>query len=117
DELRELIAAAARGADREDFLSRLAANGVPCAPIQDLAEVVSDEQVQHLGLVTSTRGDRGAPARHVRTGVTAPGWLDEGLGDAPGLGEDTHAVLQAWGADQQRFEEAVRAGAVGLRSP
>jgi crotonobetainyl-CoA:carnitine CoA-transferase CaiB-like acyl-CoA transferase len=47
DELLTLIREVLVLHDREHWVARLAAVGVPCAPINDIREVFSDEQIRH----------------------------------------------------------------------
>ncbi|MBB5789494.1 CoA transferase [Jiangella mangrovi] len=116
DALRAVISAVAGGLTRAELLARLAAHGVPCAAVQDLEEVAGDEQVRHLGLITETSGDRGSPVRHPRAPVTGTGWLDgPPLGDPPGLGDDTAAVLAAAGLTAERLASLTAAGVIAVR--
>lgn len=50
DGLVEAMAAIFRGAGTATWLARLEAAGVPCAPVNDLAQMTADPQVQALGI-------------------------------------------------------------------
>jgi crotonobetainyl-CoA:carnitine CoA-transferase CaiB-like acyl-CoA transferase len=49
--LRATVAAAVHARTREDVLERLNRAGVPAAPVQDIADVVADPQLEALGLL------------------------------------------------------------------
>ena len=94
DALHDLLAAAFRMRDRDDWLARLRAEDVPCAPLNDLAEVFSDPQVEFLGL----RKELPYPGRdHVAVVGSAVRLSDTPVrisSAAPQLGADTEEVLR-----------------------
>ncbi|MGN6561939.1 MAG: CaiB/BaiF CoA transferase family protein [Thermomicrobiales bacterium] len=51
EEIVTAIAAALKALPRAEIDARLRAAGVPCAPVNDLADVFADPQVAHLGMV------------------------------------------------------------------
>jgi formyl-CoA transferase len=51
EEIVAAIAAAIKPLPRAEIDARLRAAGVPCAPVNDLADVFADPQVAHLGMV------------------------------------------------------------------
>jgi formyl-CoA transferase len=93
DTLHDELQRSFRGAPRKDWLERLRANDVPCAPLNRMDEVYADPQVQHLGMrvgmdhPTFGRIELVAPA--VRLEKTP---LELRL-PPPGLGEHTREVL------------------------
>jgi len=50
DALTDLLTAETKRITRDDLLSRCEANGVPAGPINDMADVFADPQIQHRGL-------------------------------------------------------------------
>jgi len=74
---------------------KLAAAGVPCAPINDIAQVFEDPQVQHRGL----RVEMPAPAAGKAAFVASPLRLSESQVEyklpPPLLGEHTQEVLES----------------------
>jgi len=98
--------------DRAHWVAALEAVGVPCGPINSIAEVFQDPQVQHRGmqinlphpeagsvpLVGSPMRFSAAPIQHVR--------------HPPLLGEHTAEVLMEIGFDAQRIAELRKSGAI-----
>ncbi|WP_231586364.1 CaiB/BaiF CoA transferase family protein [Cupriavidus basilensis] len=80
-----------------DLLRRLERSGVPCAPVNDLAQVFAHRQVRHRGMRVDLPGGRpgaravlGPPARYSAFAV-AEDWMAP-----PVAGEHTESVLQDW---------------------
>jgi len=101
DELRVILADVFATEARAEWLRRLREQDVPCAPLNTLAEVFADPEVQRLGLEIElthpTMGDvrlTGNPVGLERTPVSyrlAP----------PTLGEHTEEVLTGLGYDSE----------------
>jgi len=95
DELHGLLAAVFRTRDRDHWLARLRAEDVPCGPLNDLAEVFNDPQVEFLEL----RKDLPYPGRDHVTVVGSAVRLSRTpvriSSAAPQLGADTEAVLRS----------------------
>ena len=66
-ELRDELGAIFNTRPRQEWLERLLAEDVPCAPVYNLEQVFADPQVQHLGMRTSLHGARGRALETVRT--------------------------------------------------
>jgi formyl-CoA transferase len=81
---------------RETWLKRLFAADVPAAPLNDLADVVEDEQVRHLGLVQEVEHPSQGRMRLLGSAVNLHGTPTR-TGPAPVAGEDTAAVLAELG--------------------
>jgi crotonobetainyl-CoA:carnitine CoA-transferase CaiB-like acyl-CoA transferase len=80
---------------RETWLDKLREADVPCGPLNDLEEVFSDAQVQHLGMKLDVPHATEGTIPLVRAGVTlsdTPLRMDHA---APPLGADNEAVLGA----------------------
>jgi crotonobetainyl-CoA:carnitine CoA-transferase CaiB-like acyl-CoA transferase len=89
----------------------LEAAGVPCAPIQTVAEVVGDEHVRAVDLIGEVDGPDG-PVAQVGSPLRVDGRrpaLDLG---PPRLGEHTDEVLAALGLDPSTVATLRRAGVV-----
>jgi len=82
---------------RAHWVERLEANDVPFAPIQEIAEVLDDPQVKHLG----TFYEQQHPIHGKVVGINRPVWIDGsrevGILPPPALGEHTDATLKELG--------------------
>lgn len=98
--LKELLEPQLARRDVDDWLTRLQAAGVPCAPINDYSQALDDPQARHLQMVQAAV----LPGGHVTRTVVCPVWLDGApvavATTAPALGADTAAVRSGW--DGQR---------------
>ncbi len=95
DELEEIMTTALAGKTSAQWLAALAEAGVPCGPINDLAQVFADPQVRHRGLrldlphgLAGTVPSVAGPIRYSATPL-------EYQSGPPVLGEHTDQVLAA----------------------
>ncbi len=99
DALASLMAAATRTRTTADWIAAMEAVGVPCGPINTLAEVFADPQVQARGLRLPMAHGSGAEvalvANPVKLSATPPTFRRA----PPLLGADTDAVLAELGLD------------------
>lgn len=111
DELREHLQLAFSARPRDAWLTRLAAEDVPSAPINSIAEAVDDPQVRHLGIIR----EYGTGERAVRL-IAAPAVFERTpAGDGlppPQLGEHTAEILASLGLTPARIDELRAEGAV-----
>lgn len=91
-ELVTLIEAATRGWTREALLAACEAHNVPAGPINGVADVFADPQVQFRQMAIRPDGIPG-----VRTPITANGHHADSGKRAPGLGEHTAEILAELG--------------------
>ncbi len=73
---------------------RLAAAGVPCAPINDIAQVFEDPQVRHRGLKVEMRRAEGGSAAYVASPLRLSETAVEYRLPPPLLGEHNREVLE-----------------------
>lgn len=111
--LVSLISDALRHDARDTWLARLEAAAVPCAPINDVAELFADPQVAHRGLTFDlpVAGGGTVPqiASPLRLAATPPR-VDV---PPPALGEHTAAILQErLGMDAAKIAQLRREGVV-----
>jgi formyl-CoA transferase len=92
ERIQELLDATFAGDSREVWLTKLRAEDVPCAPINDLADVVADPQVQHIGLVREVVHPEMGSLRLLGSGVNLHGTPTQ-TGAAPVAGQHTEEVL------------------------
>ncbi|HLI27124.1 MAG TPA: CaiB/BaiF CoA-transferase family protein [Chloroflexota bacterium] len=87
---------------RADWLARLAAADIPCAPVYTLDEVFADPQVRHLGLAVPLPS---SGTEHQRTVAPAVALADlPPPRPAPALGEHTIDTLRAIGYAAAQLE-------------
>ncbi len=89
------------------WLDRLLAEGVPCGPINDIAQAVEDPHVIARGLIADIDG-----TRYTRAPITlsdTPVALRRG---AARVGEHTREVLRETGISEERIDELERSGVV-----
>jgi len=113
DTLIPLIEERLRARPRSHWLERLEAVGVPCGPINDLAEVFADPQVEARETARAYPRDDGTRVPGVANPIrfsSAP------VGDvpaAPRLGQDTAAVLaEVLGVDVEQIDALATAGVI-----
>jgi crotonobetainyl-CoA:carnitine CoA-transferase CaiB-like acyl-CoA transferase len=112
--LNEGVGAACGQFEAEELVERLREAGVPVAPINDTADVVDDRHLREtdaLGTIRATEGD-GGDIDVPRYPARSTGFDRVENTDPPELGEDTDAVLEALGYDEQERERLREAGAV-----
>lgn len=77
-----------------DWLQLLGDAGIPCGPIQDVAQVLSDPQVLARNMVIEAEGAEGSSARMAGNPIKLSGYPDPPARPrAPGLDEDRARIL------------------------
>ena len=112
DALRPLLAEQLRGHPRQHWLEQLKKNGVPCGAVRDLAEVLSDPQLQARMMVL--------PMTHPSAGAIQVLGVPVKLADSSGgvripppvLGQHTHALLEELGYSQTQVDSLREAAVV-----
>jgi len=96
-----------------DWIERLEAAGVPCGPINDLAQVFADPQVQARGLRLDLPNSLGSSTPQVASPLRLSASPVEYRNAPPLLGEHSDDVLQRLlGLDQQQIAALRNAGVV-----
>ncbi|MFN2587970.1 MAG: CaiB/BaiF CoA transferase family protein [Actinomycetota bacterium] len=96
---------------RAEWMERLGGVDACVAPVNDLRETFSDEQVVHRGMVVEAPLSDGRPWRHVAGPVRLAGApADPARRPPPALGEHTEEVLLGAGIDARRVERLRAAG-------
>ncbi len=83
----------------EEWLERLAAEGVPCGPVLTRAEVIEHDQIVANRLIEEFDDPRGGRVRQPRPAARFEGTPASIRGPAPGLGEHNREVLAELGYD------------------
>jgi crotonobetainyl-CoA:carnitine CoA-transferase CaiB-like acyl-CoA transferase len=96
-----------------EWLARLAAKGVPCAPVNGVAEAFLDPQVEARGAIVEIEHPRLGTVRQVATPLRV-GVEGKPLRHAPARGGDTRAVLEVLcGYSTERIDELAASGVLG----
>ena len=99
---------------RNEWLKRLEENDVPAAPLYNVAEVLADKQVEHLGLVEEIEHPKAGRLKFVGSGVSFTG-LSKSKGKPPPLlGEQTAAILRELGYSPAGIQQLEKQGTVKL---
>ncbi len=114
-QLREEIGARLKAFDTADLVEKLNAVGVPCGPINTIAEAFEDEQVQYLQMTKVARHREAGELRLVRSPINLSGAAQplEFHHAAPDTGEHTDEVLAELGYDSARIAALRASGAAG----
>jgi len=94
DTLVPIVADIVKTRGKREWIELLEAAGVPCGPINDLAEVFENEQVQARGMRVSVPHPSGAPAALVRNPIVMSETPPQVRTAPPLLGEHTEEVLR-----------------------
>ena len=90
--LRALLEDTFRKARSAEWLARLEQANVPCGPVNDLAQVFEDPQVQHRGILRHVEHGRGVPAPTLKSPLNLSRSTVE-YRSPPMLGQHTDEVL------------------------
>jgi len=110
--LEPLVAAALAARDTGEWLAAFEAEGVPAAPINDLAQVFADPQVQARGLRIDAAHPGGRPVAMVRQPVRFSATPPRAPAAPPSCGQHTAEVLAEIGVSGTEFEALRAAGVV-----
>lgn len=97
---------------RDEWLKRLEENDVPAAPLYNVAEVLSDPQVEHLGLVEEVEHPKAGKLKFVGPAVSFANLSREKTKPPPLLGEHTRTVLSELGYSKVDLKELEAKGIV-----
>ncbi len=97
----------------EYWINLLEEVGIPCGPINDIAEVFADPQVQHLEMAMPMTHKRRGAIHIVANPLNIEG-LETGVRrDVPDLGEHSSEILAEAGLSEDEIKQLRAKGAVG----
>jgi crotonobetainyl-CoA:carnitine CoA-transferase CaiB-like acyl-CoA transferase len=94
----------------DNWMQRLTAHDVPCAPVLTRDQVYRHPQVQANGIVVEQDHPQAGPIRQTRTPARFSSTPPEAPQPARRLGEDTRAVLAQAGYDEAAIDEMIAEG-------
>ena len=106
------LAALMKRRTRADWLAALEAAKVPCGPINDLADVFADPQVQHRGMTVELPHPLAGQVRLVASPMKFSDTPVQYRRAPPLLGEHTEQVLAEFGVGPAEVEALRRAHVV-----
>jgi len=96
-----------------EWLTRLEAADIFCAPVLNYSEITSHEQAKANGYIVETEHPRAGPTRVIACPIqfrSTPASSDR---PEPGLGEHTDEVLAQFGYTQEEISSLREEGVVG----
>ena len=118
ESLVAIIADVTRGATLHEWIARLEAKGVPCGPVNDIAEVFSDPHVVARGLKFDMQHPLAGNVPLVANPIRLNGAPVAYRSPPPLLGEHTNEVLrQVLSLDEAAIKELEKKGAIQASPP
>jgi crotonobetainyl-CoA:carnitine CoA-transferase CaiB-like acyl-CoA transferase len=106
EEIDELVSAFTASRERDPLCELLRESRVPCAPVRDLGEVVSDPHLHERGMLSELDHPETGPITVPHSPLRFDGDAGVELEPSPALGEDNEEVLCGWlGLDPDEVAE------------
>jgi crotonobetainyl-CoA:carnitine CoA-transferase CaiB-like acyl-CoA transferase len=100
--------------DTREWLARLREARIPCGPVNDFSQALSDPQVLARDMVVSMTLESGKAVRMPGVPMKFSETGEVAFGPPPGVGRDSRRVLsELLGYERDRIESLCRSGAVG----
>ncbi len=103
DLISDVLSTAVKSAPRDHWLKLLQEKDVPCAPINNFAEVFEDPQVKHLDRLMKVSDPEFGTLQLVRNGISLSGTPLELTLRPPKLGEHNDETLRSAGLSEQEI--------------
>ena len=112
NERLELIQSELKTRPAEEWLERLEAAGVPCAPVLKRHEMIRHPQVEATGIVVEVEHEHAGRLRQARNAARFEGTPTEMRHGAPHLGEHSRKLMDELGYSQIEQDRLIGAGVV-----
>jgi crotonobetainyl-CoA:carnitine CoA-transferase CaiB-like acyl-CoA transferase len=106
------IGAALRGRDSGEWLEALQRVGVPCGPVNDIAEAFADPQVRHLEMAVPVLHPTAGETRILRNATRIEGHPSAIREPAPSAGQHSAEILAEFGFGELEIASLIRDGVV-----
>ena len=111
-ELEKELAGTFATRKRNEWLRKLEENDVPAGPLYNMAEVLDDPQVRHLGLVEEIKHQKAGKLKFVGSAVGYTDLPRKKVSAPPLLGEQTAAILTELGYNKSAIGELEAKGII-----
>jgi len=108
--LEQTLAPTFKTKTREQWLKILEAHDVPAVPLYDVAEVLDDPQVKHLGMIEEVEHPKAGKFKFVGAPVHFDNLAKGKAAPPPLVGEHSEKILRQLGYDEAAIEELVTQG-------
>jgi glutaryl-CoA transferase len=112
DELRAILRPLLASRSAKDWYQILSARNVPCSPVRTIADLLADDQLQSLGLMSDSVHPDLGPIKLVGAPMRRERVRSARDMSPPNLGQHTDEVLGELGIDEDRILALRRAGTV-----
>ena len=116
NERLELIQEVLKTRSAEEWLERLEAAGVPCAPVLKRHEMIRHPQVEASGVVVELEHEHAGQLRQARNAARFEGTPTEMRHGAPHLGEHSRKLMEELGYSRTEQDQLVDSGVVASAS-
>ncbi|MBT4751360.1 MAG: CoA transferase [Rhodospirillaceae bacterium] len=100
-------------AGNDEWITRLEAEGVPCAPVLTRAAMITHPQIAATGILVETEHPVAGPLRQTRGAARFSGTVPEYRAGAPELGAHTDEILVEAGLSEGEIADLQARGIVG----
>ena len=108
-----MIQEALRERPASEWLARLEAEGVPCAPVLTRNDMIRHPQIEANAIVETYEHPRAGTLRQARPAARFEGTPSTARRGAPGLGQHTEEILGEIGVSSEEIAELFNAGVIG----
>lgn len=115
EELNRLIEEELAKDTAESWVTRLNNVGVPCGPVNTVAEAFADPQVQHLAMAKPVRHASAGDIEIVRNATNLEGLSTDIRMPSPLKGQHSQELLTEFGFTQEEISDLAESGAIQIK--